>query len=130
MNWESLFNLVLSALPIIESKKDKDHERATAALEALGRAFYSTSAYYESRFDNEFERRLTQLDLAEKWDQVAILLRPFDTRLWNRFNLKSRFWYEGATWSDEQIEDAKIGLEAIRKDARFILIRRQQKANK
>ncbi|MBQ4677710.1 hypothetical protein H9X88_05755 [Aeromonas hydrophila] len=112
MNWESLFNLVLSVLPIIESKKDKDYERATAALEALGRAFYSTSAYYESRFDNESERNATQLNLTKRWDQVAILLRPFDTRLWNRFNLKCRFWYEGVTWSDEQIEDAKIGLEA------------------
>lgn len=47
-SWESLFDLVLAAIPIIESRKDKDHERATAALAALGDAYFATSKYYDS----------------------------------------------------------------------------------
>lgn len=130
MSWKHLFDLVISVLPIIESRKDKNHERATLALEALGSAFYSTSAYYDTEFNDQNEQRSVQYDLAEKWDRVATLLRPFSTELWNRFNLKSRFWYEGGAWSDEQIKSAKIGLEAVRRDARFILIQKQLKANK
>lgn len=130
MSWESLFSIALSALPVIESRKDRDHEQATLALEALGCAFYATSAYYESTFDNESERRRAQYDLAEKWDRAATLLRSFDTRLWSRFNLKSRFWFEGGAWSSEQIRSANIGLEAVRRDARFLLIAKQRKASK
>ena len=130
MSWESLFNIAVSVLPVIDSRKDRDHEQATLALEALGSAFYATSAYYESAFDNESERRRAQYELAEKWDRAATLLRPFDTRLWSRFNLKSRFWFEGGAWSPEQIRSANIGLEAVRRDARFVLIAKQRKANK
>ncbi len=127
--WESLFGLVLAAIPIIESRKDKEHERATAALTALSDAFYSTSSYYDSPVSDESKRREAQLNLAQKWDNSENLIRPFDTNLWSRFNLKSRFWYEGEAWTEEQIKSANIGLKAVRKDARFLLISKQHAAN-
>ena len=128
-SWESLFGLVLAAISIIESRKDKDHERATAALTALGEAFYATSKYYDSPITDENKKREAQLDLAQKWDHTANLVRPFDTNLWSRFNLKSRFWYEGEAWTDEQIKSANIGLETVRKDGRLLLISKQLAAN-
>lgn len=129
-SWESLFKLALSAIQIIESRKDIEHERATAALTALSDAFYSTSSYYDSLTTDENKKRQAQLRLAQKWDKAANLMRPFDTNLWSRFNLKSRFWYEGETWTDEQIKSANIGLMTVRKDARFILISKQREARK
>ena len=125
-SWESLFGLVLIAIPIIESRKDKEHERATTALTALSNAFYSTSSYYESPIMDKNKRREAQLDLAQKWDNAANLMRPFDANLWSRFNLKSRFWYEGEAWTEQQIKSANIGLEVVRRDARFLLISKQQ----
>jgi len=98
---------------------------ATAALEALGDAFHSTVIYYETEYTSDYDRRRAQIELAEKWDRVANRMRPFSKNLWSRFNLKSRFWYEGEAWKDEQIESANIGLEKVRKDARFELIPRQ-----
>lgn len=130
MSWETLFSTVISTLPIIASRRERDHERATLALEALSVAFYSTSAYYDTQFTDPDERRRAQYDLAQKWEHVADLLRPFSTHLWSRFNLKSRFWYEGETWSDEQAKNAKIGLESVRRDARFVLIPKQKKAKR
>jgi hypothetical protein len=128
-SWESLFGLVLAAIPIIESRKDKDHERATVALAALSDAFYATSKYYDSPITNKDRKREAQLDLAQKWDNTANLIRPFDTNLWSRFNLKSRFWYEGEAWTEEQIKSANIGLETVRKDGRLLLIAKQHAAN-
>jgi len=129
-SWESLFDLVLAAIPIIESRKDKDHERATAALAALGDAYFATSKYYDSPITDTNRKREAQLDLAQKWDNAANLVRPFDTNLWSRFNLKSRFWYEGEAWTEEQIKSANIGLDAVRKDGRLLLISKQHAANK
>lgn len=129
-SWESLFGVVLAAIPIIESRKDKEHERATAALTALSDAFYSTSSYYDSPISDKNKRREAQLNLARKWDNAANLIRPFDTNLWSRFNLKSRFWYESEAWTEEQIISANIGLLTVRKDARFLLISKQHAANK
>jgi hypothetical protein len=130
ISWESLFGLVLAAIPIIESRKDKDHERATAALNALSDAFYSTSSYYDSPILDANKKREAQLNIAQKWDNTANLMRPFDTNLWSRFNLKSRFWYEGEAWTEQQITGANIGLKKVRKDARFLLISKQHAANK
>lgn len=130
MGWESLLGIVQSLLPVLEARKDHDHDRATEALEALADAFYETAAYYESGTTGSNARRRAQIEIARKWDRVANLMRPFDNNLWSRFNLKSRFWYEGEAWTAEQIRGANIGLERVRQDARFLLISKQRSANK
>lgn len=130
LSWSALFGEVLSVLKNLESKKDLDHERATVALNALSDAFFSTSAYYESVFSSDAQKREAQFELAKKWDHAANLIRVFDTNLWTRFNLKSRFWYDGEAWTDEQVASANIGLSRVRNDARYVLLSKQRAANK
>lgn len=50
---------------------------------------------------------------------AATRVQPIDEMLANRLGLKSRYWREGAAWSDEQIADAKIQLDKINWDARI-----------
>ncbi len=127
MGWETLLGCVITLLQILDSRKEPEHDRVTAALNALSDAFYSTVSYYESLHETDFLKRQKQIELANKWDVVANLTRPFDLNLSSRFSLKSRFWYEGEAWTEEEIAGANIGLEKIRRDARFKLISKQKK---
>ena len=127
MSWEILAGYVIGVLPILESRREKEKDRVDEALHALGDAYYSTLSYYETDKPRESAKRQEQIRLAQKWDKVANLTRRYDRNLASRFSIKSRFWQEGRAWSDEQIKGANIGLEKVRKDARFLLIPKQGK---
>lgn len=127
MSWERLMGMVVGLLPILESRREKEQDRVDETLHALGDAYYSTLSYYETGKANESSKRHEQIQLARKWDKVANLTRKFDASLANRFSLKSRFWQDGEAWNNEQIKSAKIGLERVRSDARFLLIPKQKK---
>ena len=114
-------------LPILEVKREKEYDRVNEILHALSDAYFSTVSYYEAP---PSEVREIQVELAHKWDRVADLTRPFDRNLSSRFSLKSRFWQDREAWSSDKIKGAQIGLESVRKDARFLLIPKQKKANK
>jgi hypothetical protein len=124
LSWEILFGYVVALLPTLEARKEKEHDRVNEILDALSDAYFSTMTYYESP---STDTRRAQIELARKWDRVANLTRPFDLNLSSRFSLKSRFWVGGEAWSPQKREGAKIGLESVRKDARFLLISKQKK---
>ena len=127
MTWELLSTAVIGILAILDAHREKDQDRVNEALEALGDAYYSTVSYYETDTSDSNAKRQWQLQLAEKWDRVANLTRRFDANLASRFSLKSRFWHDGEAWDSSHIKSANIGLENIRRDARFLLIKKQKK---
>ncbi|RTE64234.1 hypothetical protein EH243_18425 [Amphritea opalescens] len=124
MSWEVLLGCVVSLLPVLEARKEKEYDRVNETLDALSDAYFSTVTYYAVPTDSP---KGTQLELAYKWDRVANLTRQFDQNLSSRFSLKSRFWEEGEAWSPQQRKGARIGLESVRNDALFFLIRKQKK---
>jgi hypothetical protein len=124
LSWEVLLGYVVALLPTLEARKEKEHDRVNETLDALSDAYFSTVTYYEAPSPNT---RRAQIELARKWDRVANLTRPFDRNLSSRFSLKSRFWQDGEAWSPQKRKGARIGLENVRKDARFLLIPKQKK---
>jgi len=127
LGWEIISGAVIALLAILDSRRENEQDRVNEALQALGDAYYSTVTYYETDFTNSSAKRREQLQLAQKWDRVANLTRQFHSNIASRFSLKSRFWQEGEAWSNSKIKGAKIGLETIRRDARFLLIPKQKK---
>ena len=127
MGWEIISGAVIALLAVLDSRRENEQDRVNEALQALGDAYYSTVTYYETDFANGEAKRHEQLQLAQKWDRVANLTRQFDSNIASRFSLKSRFWQDGEAWSSSKIKGAKIGLENIRRDARFLLIPKQKK---
>jgi hypothetical protein len=125
MDWVAFLSPISTLFGILDSKKEIDQTRVDEALVALGDAYFSTVNYYESNLCLSRNSRQEQLKLAEKWDRVANLTRRFDRNIASRFSLKSQFWQDGEAWDQNKIEGAKIGLESVRKDARFKLISRQ-----
>jgi len=127
LSWEIISGAVIALLAVLDSRRENEQDRVNEALQALGDAYYSMVAYYETDFTNSEAKRHEQLQLAQKWDRVANLTRQFDSNIASRISLKSHYWQDGEAWSSSKIKSAKIGLENIRRDARFLLIPKQKK---
>jgi hypothetical protein len=108
-------SLVLQAVSLIPRKPGDRTREDDAALTALSDAYHSTQQYYE--FLTSHPRDLSrETDVAFRWQHVGILLHKYNPTLSERLDAKSRYWREGATWSDKIIREAGIGLEDIRRE--------------
>lgn len=105
-----------------DDKRFTEQQRQTARL-ALSRAFHATEGYYAQLAAGGKEDPKREHEIAELWDAAAICIAPFNDKLANRLGLKSRFWREGAAWSDDQIKAANIQLEKVRRDGNYALIK-------
>jgi hypothetical protein len=113
---------IIAYLQEIQNDKRFSEQQRQAALIALSKAFNATEGYYAELGAQGEKSVIRQHEIAQLWDEAAICIEPFHGGLANRLGLKSRFWREGAAWSDEQIADANIQLEKVRRDGRFALI--------
>ncbi len=117
----TIATLAATAFLIVrESKKSTANEKQKAEL-AISAAYNKTHAYYAYRNDGGEKDHFKEHEVAKAWNEAAILLRIFDFNLHHRLKLKSRFWHEGAAWSEEQIKLANIGLEDVRREGTIVL---------
>lgn len=85
---------------------------------ALAKAYNATESYYALRAAGAARSIDKEHQIAALWDEIAMIVLQFNESLANRLGLKSRFWREGAAWSDEQINAARISLPDIRRECR------------
>jgi hypothetical protein len=111
--WISGASLVLQAVSMIPRDPQDRTSDDDAALQAVSDAYYATHSYDAPDGKGQ---RVSKWDLARKWERAARLLRKYDSTLADRLDAKSKFWSSGAKWSDEEIQKAGIGLEAIKKE--------------
>ena len=116
--------IVIAYLQELGSNQRFTTEQRLAARIALSEAFHATTGYYADLANGAARDPKEQHRIAHLWEQAAIRIEPFKPSLASRLGLKERYWREGATWSDSQIADARIQLDAVRQEARFTLIRR------
>jgi hypothetical protein len=110
--WTGAFGLifqVISLFPRNSRERTKDQEEA---LLALSDAYHITESYY-SHLERHGRSNEREWEIADKWFRVGVLLRKYDQNLANRLDLKSRFWRDGGTWSNDAIRDAGIKLEDV-----------------
>lgn len=108
---------------IANSRRFAEDQRQSARA-ALSEAFHATEAYYARLDAGDGKDPTEQHRIAHLWEQAAIFIEPLNRSIAYRLGLKSRYWQQGANWSDTQIAAAKIQLNSVRRDARFALIRR------
>jgi len=118
-----LVSAVLVYLQEIQNDKRFSEQQRQSALLALSKAFHATEGYYAERAAGSTKSENAEHEIAGLWDAAAICIEPFNNKLANRLGLKSRFWREGAAWSDDEIAGANIQLEKVRRDGRFALIK-------
>ena len=107
-------------ISIRDNKTTTKAEKENAEI-SLSHAYNLTHGYYASLNSGSDKSLGLEHDIAEAWAEAAIRLRKFNSNLSNRLGLKSRFWREGAAWSDEQITGARIGLEDVRREGTVVL---------
>lgn len=115
---------VIAYLQELRNDKRFTEGQRQAALVTLSEAFHATEGYYAGLDAGDRRDPKKQHDIAHLWEQAAICIEPFNPSIADRLGLKSRYWREGATWSDAQVAAAKIQLGDVRRDARFALIQR------
>jgi hypothetical protein len=108
---------VISLFPRDPRARTKDQEEA---LISLSDAYHATEDCYAYFAENRTSNR-REFEIADKWNRVGILLRKYNENLANRLDLKSRYWREGANWSDEAIREAGIKLEEVWREVNVLL---------
>lgn len=115
---------IIAYLQEVQNDKRFTEQQRQGAQLALSEAFHATESYYSELANGNGKSSSAEHKIAQLWDAAAICIEPFNSGLANRLGLKSRFWREGAAWSDQQIADANIQLEKVRRDGRFSLLKR------
>ena len=114
MTWPEFSGLMLSLASTLKALEVDRRIQKEAIEQAVSRAFINTEKYYEFRGLNARQDRERKYELSQDWERAAILIQPIDENLASRMALKSRFWLDGGTWSDEQIKEAGIQLHRVR----------------
>lgn len=117
----TIVTIAAAAFHVVRENKKASEQQKASAEEALKSAYNLTHGYYASLKSGTAKNPTAEHEVAEAWDIASIRLRAFDTTLSQRLSLKSRFWREGAAWSDEQIAMANIGLEDVRREGTVVL---------
>ncbi|USR41214.1 hypothetical protein L1F06_007205 [Ectopseudomonas hydrolytica] len=125
--WLELFSAVSELIPFLSEKKRAEKEHTEKTLQALNEAYYATEAYFAGLEEGEEPSRQKQYEVAHKWDDLSHMIYRYNPTLASRLSLKSRFWRENCAWSEEQKQQANIGLDQVRRDGRLILIPRHRK---
>lgn len=118
--WTSIFQTILQALSLFPRDKMERTKAQEEALIALSEAYHATHKYYSDIKTGQRDRQ-REWDIADKWYHVSVLLKKYDRDLSRRLHLKSRFWHDGMTWSNEQIREAGIGLEGVWAEVNVLL---------
>ncbi len=117
----TIVTIAATAFLVVRENKKASEQQKASAEESLKSAYNLTHGYYASLQSGGDKDSIKEHEVAKAWDIASIRLRPFDTTLSQRLSLKSRFWREGAAWSDEQISMANIGLEDVRREGTVVL---------
>ncbi len=117
----SLAKITIDAIIAILKAQNATKKEKEKAEMAILSAYNKTHGYYAMRKNGEQKDIMREHELAQAWDEAAILLKKFDSGLSNRLSAKSQFWREGGAWSDEQIQLKNISLEDVKKDSNITL---------
>jgi hypothetical protein len=120
-NWIALIAAVTSFMAYLETKKVTCNNMAIEALRIVIEAAEKTETYCRLRAEGAARVRRTENELAELWSRASVLVRKIDSKLAFRLGDKSRFWRDPDTWSDEQIQQAGISLQSVKKNAERLL---------
>lgn len=105
---------------IKDNKRATDAEKQEAEI-SIASAYNMTEGYYAALSNGQNKDHQKEHEIAYAWHEASIRLRKFNRGLSNRLGLKSRFWREGAAWTDEQIAMANIGLDDVRREGSVVL---------
>lgn len=132
--WTSIAALAVSVLGLFPRNKEQRDEKQQRALLAVSNAYHETAAYLEFQEANGRDR-VREWSIAEKWEEAALLLKKYDSKLPKhlrklsgdlrklpeRLQSKAEYWRLGVLLGPEAIQAAGIGLTTIWREVRNLL---------
>ncbi len=112
---------ILDALKTLGAHRAKQRELVDEALTAIRKAVTRTDAYIKARHANKPADPEREAELSELWHLAAIPLQHFDEDLARRCNLKGTYWSNPDEWPSDLVNEARIGLSLIDKQAEHLL---------
>jgi hypothetical protein len=114
MEWTILPNFLINVANLTNNLQVEKRKQGQEIQKAISKAFHNTEKYYAYRNSGNPPEKQREIDLAADWESAGILIKPVDRILAERIALKTNFWLDGGTWSDERIKEAGIQLKRIR----------------
>ncbi len=111
--WDAIANFLPEFLATIFARANVSRAEKDRILLALSDAYHETQAYYASLNEDKARDVDREYEIARLWDHLSMMTQRFDDNFADRFGIKSRYWREGAAWTDDQVRRANIGLEKI-----------------
>ena len=121
--WNIISATLLSIASLVQHADIEKRKQIEKIKREVSRAFHSTERYYAIRHAGQAQDNGSEFEIAAQWEAAAILIEPIDKNLADRLALKSKFWREGGTWSDDQIRDAGIQLNRVRAEGMTVFQR-------
>ena len=116
--WFNAIKLLVIEIPKYLPNRKAKREKAFEATEAVLRAANRTSIFITKSIKGTYK---SNIELSEIWMDAATKVRDLDGDLYNRLLSNAEYWSNPESWSEEQVEEARIGLLDIKRDARSIL---------
>jgi|SRR5882762_2833518 len=110
----SIFNQVREWLGMLNAQDVRDKANYKTALKSLYVAAFETKAYLAAPAQNPE----TELKLSRLWIDARLELQPINFDLAERCLIKADYWSNPSKWTQEQIDEARIGLDTIIEEAR------------
>ena len=116
--WIDATEILIKEVKGIFNRKAKRKEKAFEAIEAINRAANRTSIYISKNKKGTYK---SNLELSDLWLETATKVRDLDVSLYNQLLYKAEYRSNPASWSDNDVKKAKIGLLEIKRAAQEIL---------
>jgi hypothetical protein len=119
--WKPLLDGLVGLLERLRSAEERDRQQRNLALVAVLTAANQTRGYIRATQDGaprdiEHEHALSNL-----WDTCSIALEQFDADIARRCQLKGQYWRDPEQWSVTDINETRLGLDRVRKEAEYLL---------
>jgi hypothetical protein len=108
----------------LHEKSQAKKQKAEAALFAVMAAVNETKTYIRLIRGGKRKKkrnRPKEWMIAGLWRNCGDLLEPFDQDLSNRCRIKNLYWRDPSRWSTDDVKQARIGLDRVDKEARYLL---------
>jgi hypothetical protein len=119
--WIPLLGGLAELLKTLRDIQTHNEEKRKEALVAVSMASNQTHGYIKASHQGAARSIQREHELASLWHTCSIKLKDFDSDVAQRCRLKGEYWKEPGRWTDEEINQTRIGLERVSKEAEYLL---------
>lgn len=112
--------LIAQLLESVAAQSKMLDDPRTAAIRKVWEAVDKTTDHLRRWHAPEVHKQPNR-DLVRLWNEAALAIAVFDSKLAKRLRLKARHWSAPEHWSDKEVEMAGIGIDRVADEARDLL---------